>query len=146
MTSIFPQVVGKDCISLWSLASEEHGKSPSNEDAVLHNTAAMRIKQSACNLFHKSTNFVVLQSFKAFGRLKTTCQKVAGTFHVPSAASYGTWNVPATLVHSNLPVALLQGMKNQADGRLKIEDGRWKMEDGRWKIEDSKKQMAKSGN
>ena len=31
---------------------------------------------------------------------------LAGTFHVPSAASYGTWNVPATLVHSNLPVAL----------------------------------------
>ena len=28
--------------------------------------------------------------------MKSTSQKVAGTFHVPSAASHGTWNVPAS--------------------------------------------------
>ena len=40
--------------------------------------------------------------------MKSTSQKVAGTFHVPSAASHGTWNVPATLVSSILPIALQQ--------------------------------------
>ena len=31
---------------------------------------------------------------------------VAGTFHVPSATCYGTWNVPATFLRSNLPVSV----------------------------------------